>query len=168
MTRVTSQKVRQAVLVTGDPLDANELPEKLQLFNELGEPLMMGGGYARYSKDVTSTVLDAGEGEARVASLYPSARIFKVATSAPARVRLYPTLAQLEADEHRGIGIRPRGNHGRLLEIVTTLSMLELDLSPVVDITSTDATVPAFHMHVTNLSGGSGAITTTFHYFRTE
>lgn len=32
MPRVTSQKTRQMLLVTGDPLDANELPEKVQLY----------------------------------------------------------------------------------------------------------------------------------------
>src|SRR3954451_20468663 len=38
MPRVTSQQIRQALLVTGEPVDPATL-EKLQLYNELGEPI---------------------------------------------------------------------------------------------------------------------------------
>jgi hypothetical protein len=38
MPRVTSQQIRQALLVTGEPVDPATL-EKLQLYNELGEPV---------------------------------------------------------------------------------------------------------------------------------
>lgn len=41
MTRVTSQQIRQALLVTGEPVDPTNL-EKLQLYNELGEPIDTG------------------------------------------------------------------------------------------------------------------------------
>src|SRR5215467_1085546 len=101
MTRITSQKIRQAVLVTGDPLDPNEVPEKLQLFNELGEPLMLGGGFARHDQDDTTGLLAPNVLEARVVTLYPSVRIYKLATNRPARVRMYPTEAMRLADEVR-------------------------------------------------------------------
>lgn len=168
MARVTSQRTRQAVLVTGDPLDPNIVPEKLQLFNELGEPLMMGGGYARYEEDKSTAVLAVGASENYTLELYPSVRLWKIVTNRPARVRLYPTPAHMLADASRGLGVKPQGNHGRLLEVVTTTQFLELLLSPAVDITSVEAFDPNFYVNVTNLGPLAGAVEVTYHFFRTE
>lgn len=168
MTRITSQKVRQAVLVTGDPLDPNTLPEKLMLFNELGEPLMLGGGFARHDQDDVTGMLAPGVLEARVLELYPSVRLYKIATNRPARVRMYPTAAMRLADEARSIGRVPTGNHGRLLEVVTTPGILELILSPAVDITSVDAFDSQFYVSVTNLDVVAGPVVVTYSFFRTE
>lgn len=168
MTRVMSQKVRQAVLVTGDPVDPNILPEKLQLFNELGEPLMLGGGYARHDEVDTTAVLAGGEIESGELELYPSVRLFKLSTNRPARVRMYPTAAMRDADLYRTIGHKPSGNHGRLLEVVTTAGLLELVLSPAVDVTSSDEFDGTFYVSVTNLGDTAGAVAVTYHYFRTE
>jgi hypothetical protein len=169
MTRISSQKIRQAVLVTGDPLDPDTLPEKIELFNELGEPLMLGGGFARHDQDDTSGLLAPGAIESRTLTLYPSVRIYKIATNRPARVRLYPTAAMRDADISRNIGIVPRGNSGRLLEVVTALpDMLELILSPAVDITSADAFNSDFFVSVTNLDSVAGPVVVTYSFFRTE
>ena len=168
MTRVSSQKTRQAVLVTGDPLDPNTLPEKLQLFNELGEPLMMGGGYSRHDQESPTAVLNPSELAAGTIEFYPSVRFYKIETNRPARVRMYPTAAQRDADLLRNIGTKPVGNHGRLLEVVTTPGMLELILSPAVDVTSVDPFDSTFYVSVTNLDSVAGAVVVTYHYFRTE
>jgi len=168
MTRISSQKVRQAVLVTGDPLDPNILPEKLMLFNELGEPLMLGGGFARHDFDDVSGLLNPSQTESRTVTLYPSVRIYKINTNCPARVRMYPTAAMRDADLNRSIGIVPRGNHGRLLEVVTTSDILELILSPAVDITSIDAFNSDFYVSVTNMDSASGPVVVTYSLFRTE
>jgi hypothetical protein len=170
MARVQSQKVRQAVLVTGDPVDPNMLPEKLQLFNELGEPLMMGGGFARHEEVDTTAVMIPGQIQARDLELYPSVRIFKIGTNRPARVRMYPTAAMRDADLLRPIGTKPpsSSNHGRLLEVVTGAGLLELVLSPAVDLTSVDAFDALFYVSVTNLGDTDGAVAVTYHYFRTE
>lgn len=168
MTRVSSQKVRQAVLVTGDPLDPNTLPEKIMLFNELGEPLMLGGGFARHDlEDVTGQLL-VNYTEARVVTLYPSVRLYKIATNRPARVRMYPTELMRAIDEPRSLGTAPRGNHGRLLEVVTTPDLLELILSPAVDITSVDAFNSDFYVSVTNMDLVAGPVVVTYSFFRTE
>lgn len=166
--RVSSQKIRQALLVTGDPLDPNELPEKIQLFNELGEPLMLGGGFARHDGSDTSGLLNPSQTEARQVTLYPSVRIYKLATNRPARVRLYPNEAMRLADVQRGIGVKPVGNHGRLLEVVTTASMREIIMSPAVDITSMDAFDSTFYVSVTNLDAVPGPVVVTYSFFRTE
>jgi hypothetical protein len=42
LPRITSQKNRQMILTTGTPLNPAELPEKLELYNEQGDPLYIG------------------------------------------------------------------------------------------------------------------------------
>jgi hypothetical protein len=168
MARVTSQRTRQAILVTGDPLDPLIVPEKLQLFNELGEPLMLGGGFARHELEDATGVLTPDEVVSREVEFYPSVRLYKIATNRPARVRLYPTPEQRDNDLLRPVGQKPSGNHGRLLEVVTAPGLLELTLSPAVDITSVDPFVPTFYVSVTNEDVVNGAVEVTYHYFRTE
>lgn len=168
MARVSSQKTRQMILVTGDPVDPNMLPEKLQLFNELGEPLMLGGGFARRDQEETSGLLDQGETETDTVEFYPSVRLYRITTNRPARVRLYPTAEMRDADLARSIGIVPPANSGRLLEVVTAVGLLDLVLSPAVDITSVDAFNSEFFVSVTNLDSVSGGVAVTYHYFRTE
>jgi hypothetical protein len=168
MTRVSSQKVRQAVLVTGDPLDPNTLPEKIMLFNELGEPLMLGGGFARHDTDDVTGLLQPNFLEARVVTLYPSVRLYKIATNRPARVRMYPSEAMRALDAPRSLGTAPKGNHGRLLEVVTATNLLELVLSPAVDITSVDAFNSDFYVSVTNMDLVAGPVVVTYSFFRTE
>lgn len=168
MARVSSQRIRQMILVTGDPLDPDSLPETLQLFNELGEPLMLGGGFARRVQEETTGLLDEDQIEADVVVFYPSVRLYRISTNRPARVRLYPTAAMRDSDLLRPIGTKPLPNSGRLLEVVTTTGLLDLILSPAVDITSVDAFNSEFFVSVTNLDSLSGGVTVTYHYFRTE
>lgn len=169
MARVTQQRVRQMLLTTGDPLDPNLLPEKLQLFNELGEPLMIGGGFSnRVVKTENTAVLAQSAVEIDTLELYPSVRLYKIVTNRPARVRLYPTAAMRDSDVVRSIGTKPTGNHGRLLEIVTYVGLLELVLSPAVDMTSIDAFDSDFYSTVTNLDASAASVAVTYHYFRTE
>jgi hypothetical protein len=158
------------ILVTGDPVDPNALPEKLQLFNELGEPLMLGGGFARREQEETTGLLEPGQLETDVVEFYPSVRLYRITTNRPARVRLYPTAAMRDADISRSIGVAPPRdqNTGRLLEVVTTPNILDLVLSPAVDITSVDAFVAEFFTSVTNLDSVAGGVAVTYHYFRTE
>lgn len=168
MTRVTHQKTRQAILVTGDPLDLmGPLPDKLQLFNEAGEPLMIGGAYNRQELVFTTPILDGGQIHIDDLPLHPSVRVFKVSTNHPARVRIYATEAQRDADLLRSIGVEPAGNHGRLFELVTSLAILSYNLTPVVDLSSVDET-GIFWISVTNLEDADQAIQITFNYVRTE
>lgn len=43
MTRVSGQKTRQATLVLGASLDPYETPERLELFDQYGDPINLGG-----------------------------------------------------------------------------------------------------------------------------
>lgn len=168
MPRVQSQKIRQAVLVTGDPLEENELPEKLQLFNEDGEPLMLGVEGVRTEVIDPTASIPAGGTITDVWTAEPGLRLFRIETNRPARVRVYPTEALRDADLNRGIGVKPVGNHGRLLEIVTTSNMLDLILTPVVDLVSKEAFFKDYYISVTNLDSVAGAVEITYHYIRTE
>ena len=168
MARVQSQKTRQAVLVTGDPLDPDTLPEKLQLFDDLGNPILFGGGFQRRTLNSGSDSLASGFIGSEDVELHPSVRLFKISTNRPARVRLYPTSTQRDADIPRSIGVKPRGNHGRFLEVVTTPTMLALDLNPAVDITTVDPFSSTFYLSITNLDSETGSVIVTFNYFRTE
>lgn len=41
--RVTSQRTRQALLVLGEHLDPETLPEKIELYDQFGNPIVLGG-----------------------------------------------------------------------------------------------------------------------------
>lgn len=168
MTRITSQKIRKMLLVTGDPLSPGELPEKLELFNEEGEPLMIGLQGVRASFDHITSSLIAGATEVGSVSAFPGWRVIRLEINRPARVRLYPTIAQRDADLIRGIGVKPKGNSGRLLEVVTFPGGLTWDMNPTVDLASADPADPTFFSSVTNLDSVTGPVVTTYTYVRTE
>ncbi|MGG6494998.1 UNVERIFIED_CONTAM: hypothetical protein NY603_18880, partial [Bacteroidetes bacterium 56_B9] len=107
------------LLVTGDPLDPNELPEKVQLFNDQGEPLMIGLQGVRATFEHTTLALDGGEVEVGGFVVFPSWRLIQIRTNRPARVRLYPTAAKRDADLSRAIGVKPQPDSGRIFEVVT-------------------------------------------------
>jgi hypothetical protein len=62
----------------------------------------------------------------------------------------------------------PKGNSGRLLEVVTTSDILTWDMNPTVDLASISKSDPTFFYTVTNLDKVTGAVVTTYTYVRTE
>lgn len=168
MARVQSQKIRQAVLVTGDPVDSDTLPEKLELFNEDGEALMIGGAMSRYEQVEPSGSIVADNTQFTTLTAYPGIRLLKIETDRPARIRVYNTEEYRAADLDRGLGIKPSGDHGRLLEVVTTADLLELTLSPAVDMHSKEPFFNDFYVSIQNRDSVDGAVVTTYTYIRTE
>src|SRR5206468_8981843 len=79
------------------------------------------------------------------ASENDSVTIFKgsvglsVTTNRAARVRAYSTSAHRTADAARAAGTDPTGNHGCLLDVVTTGSILTIDLAPLVGLVNLDS-----------------------------
>lgn len=171
MTRVTSRKIRQALLVVGEALDPNDLPEEWQLFDAEGTPLAPGGGYARTTiTHLTDIPLAFEESENSEFEVHPGWRAFRVSTNRPARVRVYASEAyQLaEAEVERPIGRDPVGDHGLLFELVTTVEDLDYTLSPTVDFISGDGS-SIFFVTITSLDEEvTGTVQTTFHYARIE
>lgn len=168
MPRITSQKLRKMVLTTEDPLLPGELPERLALYNEEGEPLMIGLQGVRAEFDHPTSVLAPGATELGTVSAFPGWRVIRLETNRPARVRLYPTIAQRDADLPRSVGIKPKGNSGRLLEMVTYAGQLIWDMNPTVDLAAADKADPTFFVSVTNLDSVTGPVVTTYTYVRTE
>lgn len=168
MPRITSQKTRQMLLTSGDPLNPSELPEKIQLFNEEGEPLVIGTQGVRAEFEHLTSALASGFTESGSVSAFPGWRVIRLETNRPARVRLYPTIAQRDADLDRRAGIKPQGNSGRLLEVVTYAGELIWDMNPTVDLASADPLDPIFFSAVTNLDTVTGSVVTTYTYVRTE
>lgn len=90
-------------------------------------------------------------------------RVFRIVTDHAARVRLYTTPTKRDNDIARAVGVDPTGDHGLLLEIVTTAAMLSLDLSPEVLAANMEG-LPDNDMPITVTrldSGGSAAVTVT-------
>lgn len=168
MPRISSQKTRQMLLVSGDPLSPAELPEKVQLFNEEGEPLMIGLQGVRASFDHTTLAINPGTIQADGFVAFPGWRVIRLVTNRPARVRLYPTAVQRDADLARGIGIKPKPDAGRILEVVTYAGALDWDTNPTVDVAARDKLDPTFYVSVTNLDSVTGPVVTTYTYVRTE
>ena len=88
-------------------------------------------------------------------------RILHVQTSRAARVRLYTTPAKRAADAGRPVDPDPRGDHGVVVEVITTASLLALDMSPVPQgYSMEDPPTDVIPYRVTNL-GSSGTVTVT-------
>lgn len=122
--------------------------------------------FLRTSANKSSSSLAANASEDLTWVLHPSFRAYKVDANRAARIRIYATAAQRTDDAGRAIGTDPVGNHGLLFELVTSAEILSYTLSPAVDFTAdSEAT---YYMSVTNLSGATGVVTTTFYYVRTE
>lgn len=126
-------------------------------------------GYRRLTGTHTSSSLAPDAQQSTTFTLKDAAafRLYKIVTDQEARIRLYTTTAKRDADAARPVGTDPTGDHGVILDVVTTASVLSLELSPTVDayLPGTAGTVP---ITVDNLSGGTTAILVTFTYVRTE
>ena len=73
-----------------------------------------------------------------------------IATNYPARITLYASDADMTADAGRAAGINPVGDHGVLLDFVTTVSDLDWMLSPTVSL-ATRSGAATYYARVTNL-----------------
>lgn len=181
----TDEEVEELVaswLATPDVADADELAGFRAVLLASGEDPQEGDGLLRASGRWTAAPAAAALPTRAVgvetATLAPAARvqavcvnltasglrIFRILTNRPARARLYDTTSHRAADAARSPGIDPTGNHGVLLDVVTTSMILDLTLSPAVDVHVADA----LPITIDNLDSVTGATTVTFHYIVTE
>ena len=124
---------------------------------------------ARTLANVTSASLSDGAVWSGTIVLAKAYRLLDIVTSVPARVRLYTTIPQRDADASRPIGTDPTGNHGVILDYVTTTGTLQSHLSPMVDGANMESTpTTAIPLTITNLSGSATAVDTQFTYLATE
>lgn len=123
----------------------------------------------RQTATVTSSTLANGASWTGTILLGASYRLFAISTSAAARVRLYVDNGSAVADASRPLGIDPAPGDGVVLEYVTSATHLSGALSPMVSGASLE-TPPDKNIDivVTNLSGGSSAITVTLTFVEEE
>lgn len=116
----------------------------------------------------TESLTDDAE-ETGTVTLAKGYRLLRIATDVPARLRVYTTAAKRTADATREIGTDPEGDHGVVLDLVTTADLLAADLSPTVDgwnnETAPSTSIP---IAVQNLSGATDTVSVTFTFIRTE
>jgi hypothetical protein len=110
----------------------------------------------------TTPNLAAGVTDTTLIPLGRSFALYRVQTSAPARVRLYTRADYRTADASRPYGTPISGENGLILDIQTTLGNLTIDqASPVLGANLEDVVTDDVAASVTNLSGVSAAITLT-------
>lgn len=125
--------------------------------------------WTRTTSQVTTESLADDAADDTTVELAAGYRVLAVETDVPARVRLYATTAHQAADSARGIGVDPEGNHGVYLDVVTTSEVLTVVTSPAVDgVSMADPPTADIPVTITNLSGGTAAVTATFTWIRTE
>lgn len=128
-----------------------------------------GAVTSRVTSTFTTPSLASGASWSGLIPLSVGYRLYRIATSVPARVRLYATAAQRDADASRPVGTDPTGDHGLLFEFVTTTGLLSATLNPLVDGATFDtplaSNVPAT---VTRTGAGTGTVDVTLTYAVTE
>lgn len=176
--RVTSQKTRQFLLVTGDPLDPDELPEKLQLFDEDGLAISFGGSIRRdivKSTGVLSAAADTGKLDTRLhggqdsdaMDISKGFLLMKAVANRPCRIRFYTTSAHRDADLARDRFTDPMDfggpnavpNHGVTSELLL-LSSLTQDVTPAHYIWAEDGTSTIYYT-IDNYDLAAGVVTLT-------
>jgi hypothetical protein len=179
MARVTNQRTRQFLLVTGTELDPAELPEKLEIYDSEGVGLSVPRGGRRSVGMLTASLTAAtdtgklatrnkGGGESGIVDIGAKGALLQAITvDKPSRVRLYTTAAKRTADISRdrytdpmdlgGPGAAP--NHGCEADFLL-LTTLSLDNIPV-DYLRTADTDTLVYYRVENYDLSAGAVTVT-------
>lgn len=102
---------------------------------------------------LTTNAFDSGF----VLSLGKSSLISKIETSVPAWIRLYSTTGYRSGDYSRLVTVDPTGEHGVMLEVLTTTNNKILDLAPPIICYNADG-VNNIYGTVKNLSAGTTTI----------
>lgn len=90
-------------------------------------------------------------------SLGKSSLIHRIETNIPAWIRLYGATGYRSGDYSRLVTIDPTGEHGLMLEVVTTASNNVIDLAPPILCYNTDS-VNSIYGTIKNLSAGTTTI----------
>jgi hypothetical protein len=122
-----------------------------------------GGAAERVTCTATTGSLAAGATDSGTSiTVATDYTLYTIATSRPARVRLYQTAAARTADLSRPVGTDPASTAGVTLEFVTAGGGVTYPLSPLVDGASLETTPSSdIPMTVTNNDSVTGAVTVT-------
>jgi hypothetical protein len=131
-------------------------------------PVGNASALVRATTAYTTAVLADGASETGFVSIAPSYELLRIQTNVPARIRLYASTAQRDADVARLVTVDPTGDHGVIFEFVTLASDLDWAITPMADGYRLDSISSSIPISVTNLSGSSGAVTVTLTYIPLE
>lgn len=130
-----------------------------------------GGGGSETTASYTTGSLAQNAYEAGTVAMAKGYRVGIIATSRPARVRLYATTTKRDADAARTIGtaIDAATSHGMYMDFVTSASVLTWTLPIMVDGANREASrSSAIPITVTNLDSTTGTVAVTITYLPTE
>lgn len=117
----------------------------------------------------TSSLIQNQADSGKTLGLGKCCAVTRLSTNRPAWVRVYSSSAYQSADASREQTEDPTGEHGVLLECITTAANLILDLCPAALVFSSDGygldTVP---VTVTNLDSSTGTVIVELTYIRFE
>ena len=178
MPRVTSQKTRQALLVTGPALDPDLIPERLQLYDANGEALSIPIGHRRTTIITTeelSAADDTGKLETREAggreadawAMGVGVMLSRIQVDKACRVRFYTSSSKRDADADRDRFTDPMDypepaatpNHGCLAEFLL-LTIGDLENIPADYLVSAAGDANIYYI-IDNYDLTAGAVTVT-------
>jgi hypothetical protein len=122
---------------------------------------------SRTTSTHTSASLATGASEAYTIAVAAGMRAIRVSSTRPAWLRVYASSAYRTSDAARLITADPTGDHGVLLEVVTTAAISSLLLSPASDMHSSDGSANLY-ASVVNQDVSTGTVGITLTYLRTE
>ena len=114
------------------------------------------GGVTTSSTSFTSTSIASSSVLSTTMPIGKTFIMSRLTTNIPARIRMYASTATRNADVDRAVGTTPTGNHGLILEMITTTGILDYYISPAVIAYVSSSSVP---INITNLSASSGSVT---------
>jgi len=151
--------------------DANDAIEAIQAkvgidasanTDSLDYKVRNGGSIRKTVQVTTDSIAAEATDSAKTLTLGKTCIALKIETDYPAWVRVYSSTAAQTADASREITADPTGEHGVLLEVLTTSANLALDLAPAAMCYSLESspgtTLP---ITVTNKDSSSREITVT-------
>lgn len=133
------------------------------------EPNAVEGRRTRQSAQATTRRLVPGATDsATTIALSSGYRLYSIAVSRPARVRLYETAPQRDADLARPVGVDPGSGVGVVFDFVALTSDVCM-LSPLVEGADMGSSpVGRITMAVTNYDTVAGAVTVSLVFLRCE
>lgn len=123
----------------------------------------------RTTATYTTGSLASNARETGVITLNKGYRILKIQTDRTARVRLYATTTDRDADTTRSIGVDPTGDAGVMFDFVTTPSILTWRVTPLADgAQMSGSPTTSIPITVDNLDTITSTVAVTLTYIATE
>jgi len=144
-------------------LEGIEVSRSIEFTHLNFEAAITGTILDRNVVSVTTDTLTSGSEQTGSVTLGKVFNLLNVSTSIDSRIRLYTTPAFRNADQSRGVGTDPTGEHGIIVDLVLTGSYHDWQLSPIpvgANLESTSSTEIAYTIQ--NRTADSSAVQVDF------